>query len=110
MSPQTSPQTIAAVAGTIEKPREAVSGALDLYFSETAADQLRLKSEEQRRRWKNKRRQSVNTFISLVGDKPMHEFTRDDARERVKNRSITRKHGASPSGCRTVNFESLEIE
>lgn len=84
MSPQTSPQTVAAVAGTVEKPHETVSGALDLYFSEIAADQLRLKSEEQRRRWKNKRRQSVNTFISLVGDKPMHEITRDDARELYK--------------------------
>lgn len=84
MPQQTSPHVVAAVAGKIEKSDERVSGALELYFEEIAADELRLKSEEQRRRWKNKRRRSVNTFISLVGDIPMRAITRDHARTLYK--------------------------
>lgn len=45
MTPQTSPHVIAAIAGKIDKPDETISGALELYFNEIAADQLRRKAK-----------------------------------------------------------------
>ena len=53
---------------------------LKLYFNEIARDDIRTKSPDQKKRWKAKREMSVDVFIGLVGDKPMSEITRDDAR------------------------------
>ena len=38
------------------------------------------KRPEQIRRWTNARRLSIKNFIAVVGDKPITEVTRDDAR------------------------------
>ncbi|RUV40865.1 MULTISPECIES: DUF6538 domain-containing protein [unclassified Mesorhizobium] len=70
-----------AVTGTVAPPDHKISEALQLYFSEIVRDELRTKSPDQRKRWKAKRKMSVDVFIELVEDKPMSQITRDDARK-----------------------------
>lgn len=69
-----------AAGGIVARPDDKISDALKLYFDEIARDDIRSKSPDQKKRWKAKRQMSVDVFIGLVGDKPMGEITRDDAR------------------------------
>ena len=71
---------VEAVIGTVSRPDDKISEALKLYFNEIVRDELRTKSADQKKRWKAKRQMSVDVFVALVGDKPMGEITRDDAR------------------------------
>lgn len=68
-----------SLLGLVEGSYETISKAVEFYFDTIVPDKLRYKSEDQRRRWKNKRRASVRTFISLCGDKRMNDITREDA-------------------------------
>ncbi|MBZ9758968.1 integrase [Mesorhizobium sp. ESP6-5] len=77
--PHSSP-LIDAVSGAVAPPDDKISEALQLHFTEIARDEIRTKSPDQRKRWKAKRRMSVDVFIALLGDKRMSEITRDDAR------------------------------
>ncbi|WP_348640944.1 integrase [Mesorhizobium sp. B2-4-17] len=77
--PNTSPM-LDAVGGAAAPPDDKISEALQLHFTEIARDEIRTKSPDQRKRWKAKRQMSVDVFIALVGDKPMGEISRDDAR------------------------------
>ncbi|WJI65279.1 hypothetical protein NLY43_11245 [Mesorhizobium sp. C416B] len=78
-APATSP-SVDAVGGTVARPDDKISEALELYFDEITRDEIRTKSPDQKKRWKAKREMSVDVFIGLVGDKAMGEITRDDAR------------------------------
>ena len=70
-----------AALGLIDGADKSIKKAIEFYFETIVPDQLRYKSEDQRRRWKNKRRSSVSTFVSLCGDKGMNDITRDDAQK-----------------------------
>lgn len=70
-----------AALGLIDGADKSITKAIEFYFESIVPDKLRYKSEDQRRRWKNKRRSSVTTFVSLCGDKGMNDITRDDAQK-----------------------------
>jgi integrase len=74
------PEIVGAVLGGAEPPR-------GLMLSGAAAEALRLKAPEakdkgrnQRRLWENAVKRSFARFAELVGDKPVDELTREDAR------------------------------
>lgn len=69
-------KALVGLAGTGDEP---IRDALQTYFSTIAPDQLRLKSEEQRERWKAKRSAAVETFIALNGNLTMNAITREHA-------------------------------
>ncbi|MDQ0135028.1 integrase [Neorhizobium galegae] len=69
-----------AAMGTIQPPAATVSKALKVYFEEIAADEVLTKSANQRRHWEAVKRRAADSFIAEVGDKPLDEITRDDAR------------------------------
>lgn len=70
-----------ALLGLVDGAEKTIRKAIEFYFEEIVPDQLRTKSEDQKRRWKNKRRSSVETFVSICSDKAMSEITREDAQK-----------------------------
>lgn len=66
-----------ALLGEADKPAITVSKALDLYWT-LAREKTFGKSSDQVRRWENPRKKAVRNFITLLGDKPLEEITRDD--------------------------------
>ena len=66
-----------ALLGEADKPAITVSKALDLYWT-LAREKTFGKSPDQVRRWENPRKKAVRNFITLLGDKPLEEITRDD--------------------------------
>ncbi|WP_422570137.1 DUF6538 domain-containing protein [Antarcticirhabdus aurantiaca] len=108
------PAAVKAVLGAVPAPRSTVTAALEVYFDEIMRDELRGKSEDQRRRWINKRRASIATFVKLCGDKDMAEISRDDARklhsywmDRVAPRSGRPTHTASSGNRDMGNLRTL---
>ena len=73
----TSPKDAPALLGTVDVPHVRLSEALEMYWGFTK-DKLRQKSPDQIRRWKNPRKKAVRNFIDLLGDKKIHNITRDD--------------------------------
>lgn len=71
----------AAVMGTVEAPPVRISEAQRVYLEEIAADEIRGKSENQRRHWKAIKERAVDLFIEEVGDLPLSEIGRDQARK-----------------------------
>ncbi|MCQ8185952.1 tyrosine-type recombinase/integrase [Parvularcula maris] len=61
-------------------PIVTVSQAFDIYRREIVAADLRGKSPRQRQIWKNTKLRSVQYFTEVVGDVPILEITREDAR------------------------------
>ncbi len=61
------------------QPGFTVSGALEEFWK-IAVDQIRGKTEDQVRRWKNPRRKAVENFIKAAGDKELRNITRADAK------------------------------
>ncbi|WP_330696788.1 site-specific integrase [Fontisubflavum oceani] len=72
-----SPKDAPALLGTVDVPHVKLSEALEMYCGFTK-DKLRQKSPDQIRRWKNPRKKAVRNFIDLLGDKKIHNITRDD--------------------------------
>ncbi|MGB3644594.1 MAG: DUF6538 domain-containing protein [Mesorhizobium sp.] len=70
---------VAALDGTVQRPDDNVTEALQFYFSDIARDELRTKSPDQKKRWKEKREYSVRVFVDLCGDLTMQEIGRDHA-------------------------------
>ncbi|GHA55401.1 integrase [Amylibacter ulvae] len=66
-----------AILGLAKPPQINISAALDEYW-ELAKDKEVGKSPDQVRRMKNPRIKAINNFISVIGDKPIAEITRDD--------------------------------
>ena len=74
-------QEAVALLGQVEPPKIKISEAQRVYVEEIAADVIRGKSENQRKHWKAIKQRAVDNFISVVGDLPVGEITRDDARK-----------------------------
>lgn len=68
---------VLAVLGGAEKPALLMSQIFETYEG-LARDQLRGKSDDQIRKWKNPHKRAVVNFIEVVGDKAMASITRDD--------------------------------
>lgn len=66
-----------ALLGAVDQPELTVTKALDLFWNLTKEKVLG-KDTDQTRRWRNARIRAVDAFISVVGDKPIAEITRDD--------------------------------
>jgi len=66
-----------ALLGTVNQPELTVTKALDLFWDLTK-EKILGKDTDQTRRWRNARIRAVEAFISVVGDKPIAEITRDD--------------------------------
>ena len=66
-----------ALLGTVDQPELSVTKALDLFWDLTK-EKILGKDTDQTRRWRNARIRAVKAFISVVGDKPIAEITRDD--------------------------------
>lgn len=69
----------AAILGIVAEPPITVSRALELFWTLAKAKTLG-KSEAQVKKWKSPIKQAVRDFIAVVGDKAIHEITRDDVR------------------------------
>lgn len=69
-----------ALLGTVKRPKVLLSQAFELYCSKIAVSELIGKSNGQKRAWRKPRAKAVNTFISLNGDLPMSEITREHAK------------------------------
>lgn len=98
----------AAVLGGEEKPKTSISEAFDIYLEQIVPDEHMGKSVVQKRQWKKIKQRAVTNFINLVGDKPIADITRDDARlhyelwlSRIAPKSGRPTHSAS-SGNRDV--------
>lgn len=70
----------AAVLGTVPTPSVTISQAQKVYFEEIAADEVRGKSPNQRAHWTAIKQRAVDNFIAEVGDLPLSEIGRDEAR------------------------------
>tara|TARA_R110000868_G_scaffold27661_23_gene104688 strand:- start:2113 stop:3519 length:1407 start_codon:yes stop_codon:yes gene_type:complete len=70
-----------ALLGLVEEPKISVSLAFDIYLKEVMPAELVGKSEHQRVDWAKVKRRAVNNFIKVVGDVPIAEITRDQARK-----------------------------
>ncbi|KZL00522.1 MULTISPECIES: tyrosine-type recombinase/integrase [unclassified Pseudovibrio] len=74
-------KTVSVVAdgllGGADKPILKVSRLYEEYL-ELTPDLLLGKSDDQIRKWKNPRHKAINNLITVVGDKNVHELTRDD--------------------------------
>ena len=71
------PLEAAAILGGAGEPPITITRALDLYWS-LSRDLVFGKSKDQIRRWRNPRKKAVKNFVSVIGDKPIAEITRDD--------------------------------
>lgn len=84
-----------AILGTVDKPPLSLSNALEEFW-ELSQHEIRTKTENELRRWKNPRKKAVNAFIEVVGDKLLSEITRTDAlnfrswwMDRIEEHSLT---------------------
>ncbi|KRB53792.1 integrase [Rhizobium sp. Root708] len=68
-----------AILGVVERPTTRLSEAFKLYVERIAAPELGTKSQEQKDSWLKVKKRALTNFITLVGDKPIGEVTRDDA-------------------------------
>jgi integrase len=66
-----------ALLGTAQEPQITLTKALDLYWT-LARENTIGKSEDQLRRWKNPRIKAVRNFVTVVGNRPIDQITRDD--------------------------------
>jgi len=68
-----------ALLGLADAPAVTVTAAWKLYTEEIATDELRGKSEQQRRKWRNAKKRGVDLFVRINGDLDMEEITREHA-------------------------------
>jgi integrase len=87
----------AALLGAEKRPAPMLSKLFDEYEKLTK-DEAKEFSPNQLRVWRNSRMLAVANFVSVVGDKPVNEVTRDDAidyadwwRDRVTNENVAVK-------------------
>jgi len=66
-----------ALLGTAETPVITIEEALDLYWS-LAHEKTLGKSADQLRRWQNPRRKAIRNLVSVIGNKPIANISRDD--------------------------------
>lgn len=68
-----------AVLGYHVKPRIKVSEAFEVYCDQIATQDLRGKSEQQRKEWRKVKQRAVTNFVALNGDIAISDTTRDHA-------------------------------
>lgn len=85
---------VEAVLGKYSPPSILLSEVAGKYF-DLAKDKTINKSVNQLRKWQNPRILAMNNFIQCVGNKPLHQLTREDALkfrdwwiERIKNENL----------------------
>lgn len=68
-----------AAVGMAKGGGDMISAAFETYVATIARDEIRFKSEAQKKTWKVRKKASVTAFVDINGDKAMAEITRDDA-------------------------------
>lgn len=68
---------VEAVLGKHSEPVITISGTLNRFW-DLVKDQTLNKSPNQIRKWRNPRVKAIHNLIGCIGDKPLHEITRDD--------------------------------
>lgn len=68
-----------ALLGDVARPVFRLSDVVAAFEQDQAAE-LRAKSPDQVQRWRNPKAKAVANFVAVVGDKPLPDLTRDDAR------------------------------
>ena len=76
--------TLEAVLGGVSRPKVSLMDSFDIYVSEIAASEVASKSPSQRASWKKVKLRAVNNFTRIVGDIPLEDITRDQARKFYK--------------------------
>lgn len=71
------PNTVSSVLGGTEQPEILLDACIDKFWP-LSTDRLINKSEDQIRKWKNPRIAVMNTFIEVIGNKPLNKVTRTD--------------------------------
>jgi hypothetical protein len=102
-----------ALLGGADLPRLRLSTAAEEYFAATR-DQMRKKSPNQLRRWKNPREKALHNLVAIIGDKPIDQVSRADARvfrswwvERVLDEGYTPNSANKDIGHLAQIFEKL---
>ncbi len=67
-----------AVMGSVEQPTFDLETVLEHFF-ELNADVLSKKAPDQIRKWKNPRVKAFRNLMSVIGNKPIYQLTRNDA-------------------------------
>lgn len=80
-------ETIADAGRTIEQQTSLLGGEAPpplvlttvhkLYVEEIATDELRTKSEQQKRKWRNIKKRAVDRFVEVVGDLDINKISRE---------------------------------
>lgn len=104
-----------AALGAVEGGEQTITGALDIYFDVIAAARIRSKSLDQKTRWKNQRRLSVNNLTAVAGgDMRMDAITRQHGQKlfefwlaRVAPREGAPTHTASTANRDFGNLRGL---
>jgi integrase len=68
---------VASVLGGQSAPKFTIEEALERYW-ELSKDKILNKSPNQIRKWENPRKKAILNFIKCIGNKPVHELTRED--------------------------------
>ncbi len=76
--------TAEALLGGVEEPKVSLRESFDVYLNEIAASETSGKSEAQFKSWKKVKLRAINNFIEVVGDIPLADITREDARKFYK--------------------------
>lgn len=79
MDDRTPSATSTAVLGLTKAPSVTLKEAFKVYTDEIVHDELRGKSESQKRSWRKVKQRAVNNFVEIVSDKAVSEITRADA-------------------------------
>ncbi len=74
--PKTNSAAVVGVLGAM-KPKKKLSKVYEEYLELTPDLRVGM-SDDQIRKWKNPKLKAVNNFIAVVGDKDVHEITRED--------------------------------
>lgn len=74
------PNVATALLGVVEAPRARFGDALDMFIKDFNREKLSKMSKSQFKKWKDIPNRAIADFIEVVGDKPLDEITREDAR------------------------------
>lgn len=70
-----------ALLGLVDEPSVTVNRAFDIYLKEVMPAELVGKSDNQKADWEKVKRRAVNNFVKIVGDVPISDITREQARK-----------------------------
>lgn len=70
-----------ALLGGVARPSVTVTAALETYFEVFGPIEMKGRSASQRASWEKVKRRAISNFVSVIGDIPMDEITRDHANQ-----------------------------